>query len=164
MIELLRLSAAIPFALPSGGSPTGDWVVDGGVVDNLPLLPVIQRGVKTIVILCLDPDGARKLRDPARLQRKINDDLLAYRLEQLSAEKAKAVYEEFGRDGLDRWYSGCALTGIRFVVLGPGKPLPTLNVPFLRFLTGTLNQSVETRRKWMKQGYDETVAFLGPIK
>jgi predicted acylesterase/phospholipase RssA len=68
--DYLMASAALPFGLTSpitmgvhvGGGPTGpEWprvehgFVDGGVVDNVPWLPLLQLGLDELIIVLLEP-------------------------------------------------------------------------------------------------------------
>jgi hypothetical protein len=48
------------------------------------------------------------------------------------------------------------LRDVGFIVIGPAKPLASINLPILRFLTGTLNLSFATRRRWLTWGFHET--------
>lgn len=59
-LEVLRRTSAIPFFLESGITKGGDVVVDGGIVDNMPILPVLESGVDYVIVVWLSPIRASR--------------------------------------------------------------------------------------------------------
>ena len=46
------------------------------------------------------------------------------------------------------------------VLIAPKHPLCVSTVGPLRFITGTLNYLLSYRRKWLRMGYEETMALF----
>ena len=63
-LEALRLSSALPLVLSGSHTPAGDAIADGGVADNIPILPVLKSGAEVLLIVCLDRKDAAKLSSP----------------------------------------------------------------------------------------------------
>lgn len=160
-IELIRLTSALPFAFPTGVSSSDEWIVDGGVADNTPILPVLKTGVDYLIIVFLDRKAGMRARDWGFLQTHVNATYEKYVLPRLSSDEASAIYRQvvrrfagYGRHDLFPAYT--KLSKVKVIVLAPNRPLPICNLPVLKLVTGTLNFCIPTRRRWLAQGFRET--------
>ena len=72
--SLLR-SSALPFVFPSVGRKGAYYSVDGGVLDNAPIVPLINLGLDGILVVLLKSRG-RAAVDPERLAAEYRDRLL----------------------------------------------------------------------------------------
>ena len=167
-LESLRLSSALPLVLAGSQTSDGDTVADGGVADNIPILPALASGAEVLIVVCLDRADGKRLLTPEGLREHVFASHTTRWLSTLSAQKSREVYQAYRH--LD---SGAQtgvpyelvenlpqLDGVRVYVLSPRTPLPTLDVWGLRFIFGTLNRSRCARRRWLIQGFVDTMRQL----
>jgi len=158
-IEQLRRSSAFPLAFSQGRSTTGDSVVDGGLADNVPYLPVLSNDVDTIVIVLLSPDPSLSAESIATT---LASKWRHYRTPWLDPKDAVTIYRDhvkFKPIDDERWFPGRPTTkGKRFVVIGPAAPLASF--PRLPLLTGTFNLGRAIRATWFQQGYADAMKIL----
>ena len=159
-LEALRLSSALPLFLSGSQTPAGDVIADGGTADNIPILPVLRSGAEVLLIVCLDRGDAAKLSSPGGIQAHVQSKYVPYWMHSLTEEQSTKLYRRH-LDGvaaealIERAPS---MHGLRAYVLYPEAPLET--IPGLSFLSGTLNSSLPVRRKWLNQGFTETMRRL----
>lgn len=168
-VELLRQTSALPFILKGGTTKDGDKVVDGGIIDNLPITPVLTSGAEYIIVVHLRPFGGCEDE-----RRNCYDDHFrrtwkGWFLSTLSMDEAKILYQRW----FGRWRSvGSSefwdllppmpiLRDDQIITIAPRRALATVDWFGLRFLTGTLNLSVDARANWMKMGYQDTLNAFG---
>lgn len=153
-IHMLRLTSAIPFFFRTSTSPAEEIIADGGLIDNMPLGPILHTDVDHIIVIGLDPtvrDSYKNLIFNGNymymksLIPKLDDEKI------ISMRRAVAKGKEY-HTFFPEWsnFNG-SLT-----VITPRQPLATWNYPILSFFTGTLNFRIKNRKKWLKMGYDET--------
>jgi predicted acylesterase/phospholipase RssA len=169
VLQVLRHTSALPFILESGVTKDGHAVVDGGIVDNIPILPVLQAQVDYVIVVQLSPLRA----EGERLRDLYNKHLRAtwkqWFLSKLSSERAQAIYQQWmnqWRDTGNRefWHLLPESPTIRqeqILSIAPAKALASIDRFGLRFLTGTINLSVKARSEWMAMGFDDTLKMFG---
>src|SRR5205807_352297 len=95
----------------------------------------------------------------------------------LSRERAKYLYQQWfdasweagafsGTGSFDFWRLLPESPKIRddqIISIEPRKALASIDWFVLRFLTGTLNLSVEARAKWMQMGFEDTMEAFGVL-
>ena len=158
-IELLRLSSALPIAFRQGSTPAGQAIVDGGLADNVPYLPVVSTDVEAIIIVLLSPDATLSA---DRIEQSLSWRWKSFCVPSLPPEAAVELYQDrFGARAIPdaKWFSGApTLHGRHVVVIGPTSPLARFRR--FPFLTGTLNLSRAARVKWFQQGYEDAMTAL----
>ena len=164
VLELLRLTSAIPLVFQTGRSRDRELVVDGGLADNVPLYPLLNRGLDYIVVLTLEPLNRN---NSARLMAQAWESHERTCLARMTTDEVTTLHRKWlaagGRNG-DQTIRRTLLPPMSpseepgLIVLGPQAPLSS--VPFDCFVTnfvfGTLNGFLGPRRKWLEQGYVET--------
>jgi predicted acylesterase/phospholipase RssA len=177
-IERFRLTSALPMMFQMGETAAEEMLVDGGLVDNVPITPILWGGPDVVVVLLLDERGMT----PVDVYRHINRTWRLWVTPQLTQETALELYKawlarkpllipdfeaaeiEKGKglfDIRESIYANVLRKPFRvdapiFVIIAPGKPLCISTLGPLRFVTGTLNFLLSYRRKWLCWGYDET--------
>jgi predicted acylesterase/phospholipase RssA len=153
-------SAALPFAFKNLITQTASYT-DGGVVDNLPLAPILSgEKLDLVIIVSLNP-----YRLPNRYK-------LGHLVDELWAKHLKGTHLTHESDTYDhmeaRYKQMFNLTNpsryidkTPIVVICPKSRLATIDVPFLRFFTGTLNFEAAVLRLWMRNGYKDACKALG---
>jgi predicted acylesterase/phospholipase RssA len=68
-IELFRLTSALPMIFKMGASPQGEMLVDGGLVDNVPIVPALDAGAEAVLVLLLDERGLNSFEVKAHINR-----------------------------------------------------------------------------------------------
>jgi hypothetical protein len=150
----LRVSAALPVAFPLGYSIHGEPVVDGGLADNVPILPVLRTGVDWIIIVDLKP----QIMTAAELRAAVISKWVASCAASLSQGTATALYRQWLENeaiNYDEWFPDQPdLSGRLVTIIAPARPLALLR--HFPFLTGTLNPMRSLRKAWFTLGYAET--------
>lgn len=170
--RLLRYTSALPYLFRTVDPAAEEWVADGGLADNTPILPVLMSGVDYVIVVQLDPNQTTAYRSRDSLKRSIQEQYLRYWAPTLRDEEVTSLYREYLRrrkkigsiydlslkepDVSDLMPGLPDSDCVGFVVITPEYPLPTINVPVLSFLTGTLNFRLSARRKWLIRGFRET--------
>jgi hypothetical protein len=153
-IEHLRVSAALPVAFPLGYSVHGEPVVDGGLADNVPVLPVLRTGVDWIIVVDLKP----QIMTATKLRATVISKWVASCAPLLSESTATALYRQWVKNPVvnyDDWFSNQPdLSGKLVTIIAPPRPLALLR--HFPFLTGTLNPMRRFRKAWFTLGYAET--------
>jgi predicted acylesterase/phospholipase RssA len=154
-LETLRLTSAIPFAFTMGVTPKEEITADGGLVDNMPILPLLDKQLDYIVVMALD---TRYLKTRAKLQEYV-DRIWDKWWHTHSGDEL--ILEIFGARMHGKDYRSLIprtpeISPGRVIMIVPERPLPTVNLPLLRFLTGTLNLRLRTRQLWFEMGYEQT--------
>ena len=149
------MSSALPWVF-RGGASAGGIIVDGGLADNMPVLPVAQTEVDCIVIILLTPNEGTTRNS---LENRIR---WLWREQYVSQASDQEIVEMY-RKWVHFKYSNLVpnepgLRGKDILIFAPAKPLVTWR--FLPFLTGTLNFSRMARRNWLQLGYRETLQRL----
>lgn len=153
-IHMLRLTSAIPFIFRTGSSEAQEMLVDGGLIDNMPIAPLLHTDVDHIIIIGLDPtvrDSYKSLIDHGNcmymksLIPKLDDkNIISMRKAVIKGKEYRTCFPESAN------FNG------HLIVITPRQSLATWNYPILRFFTGTLNFRIKNRTKWLKMGYEET--------
>ncbi|HEX7136399.1 MAG TPA: patatin-like phospholipase family protein, partial [Vicinamibacterales bacterium] len=138
-LNLFRVSAAIPLALPGTTGTDDQLIVDGGLADNTPILPLVVHGVQDILVLALNPRDVALGRSHEGMARYINDAYRKQRVAALSPEEAGKLYRSPRGNGSGdpkEWVPGHPNTpNVTVFVLAPGRALSMIDTPVLRFLT-----------------------------
>jgi predicted acylesterase/phospholipase RssA len=151
-VEILRLSGALPWVFNSG-SQAEQMVVDGGLADNLPILPVLLASLDLIVIVSLTPRSKMTLQI---LQDQLDALWRRQALPQLSDDEIVSLYRDLVRNRASTVIpDGPQLRGNNIFVFAPEKPLAQWKM--FPFLTGTMNFRSHVMEEWLQRGYDETI-------
>jgi len=145
VVRALLQTAALPEIFPSR-LVDGMWTLDGGLVDNTPILPGIAFGASSedkniLIVVYLDnriKDGVTLLEEEKQRVRS-----LARRWEFLLDKPNHALSQL-----LDQQFSRC-----RFIAIIPSAHLGNL-------FTGTLNFTAKKARRLMVLGYKDTLDIL----
>ncbi|MBI5818542.1 MAG: patatin-like phospholipase family protein [Verrucomicrobia bacterium] len=194
-IEVFRLTSALPMIFRMGLTPKEEMLVDGGLVDNVPVTPVLDAEADIVLVLLLDDRGLTSL----EAKRHINRTWRLWRTPNLTQQAAQELYLNWrSRQGVitmdQEEYTALKTSGHSFVrralnlggdtfdlcetdyaqflpkpfeekertliVIAPRKPLCVFTLGPLRFITGTLNFILRYRRRWLRYGFEETMAAL----
>jgi predicted acylesterase/phospholipase RssA len=158
--RILLDSAALPFAFKNTITKNASYT-DGGVVDNLPLAPILAgEKLDLIIAVSLSP---YQLPYQTELSKQL-DDLWAAHLKGThlthngdSKADMQARYEGMFRSTKPSRY----IHETPIIVICPKSRLATMNLPFLSFFTGTLNFEAAVLRLWMRNGYEDACSILG---
>ena len=158
--RVLLDTAALPFAFKNSITQTASYT-DGGVVDNLPLAAILSgEKLDLIIMVSLNP-----YRLPNRYKvSHFVDGLWAQHLKGTDLTDESDTYEHMET----RYNHMFTLTmpsryihETPIVVICPKSRLATIDLPFLRFFTGTLNFEAAVLRLWMRNGYKDACKALG---
>lgn len=154
-LEVLRLTSAIPFVFSIGLTVAEEVVVDGGLADNMPILPLLLMQLDYIIVVALDENAPRTI---SKLQKCVTTTWEQSWPAWIEADRVLEIFKTRMNGGdYESHIPRCPqIRSGQVIMVIPEKPLPTCNVPFLRFLTGTLNLRRETRQRWLTQGYEES--------
>jgi predicted acylesterase/phospholipase RssA len=155
MIEVLRLTSALPFIFTMGVSPEDEILVDGGFADNMPIIPLLEKQLDYVIIIALDP---RVPKTRAKLQEYIDDAWDRCWPAWAGRERVDEIFESRMKGGDYRSLLPPRpyLKPGRVIMIIPQGFLATWNLPVLRFLSGTLNFGFKARLRWLQMGYEET--------
>lgn len=152
-LDHLRLSAALPIAFQLGSSPLGARTVDGGLADNIPILPLLYTPADWIIIVALKPQPFTY----DSLRSWITSKWFDQHVPNLSEQDAVKIYRStvrFKSINYKDWFpKSPQLAGKRFTVIAPQHPLAAFRR--LPFLTGTLNLFRAAREAWFAQGFED---------
>jgi hypothetical protein len=146
-----------------------EWISDGGLADNVPLLPVLMGDVDYVVVIALNPSEAAIYRSPDQLRAHIQQLSRERWAARLTLEAANRYYSEYIRryeDSPDHVPVADLLPPehhtkeIGVIVLSPSRTLARIDLPYLKFITGTINSAIPSRRKWFATGYRDTLRSL----
>jgi predicted acylesterase/phospholipase RssA len=161
--QLLLRSTSLPFGIfPNRELSDAGWM-DGGLADNTPVLPLVERGCDPIVVVHLDHRVGRS-RSPVRIDANVGVAIGALeRKLEVEGDSQRSL-----REFIDRYGSMVELTKwpeTRKEPPLPSRPLPTLLhiVPSRRLgrlLRGTLRFSPRRSRWLMRLGYADTKKAL----
>lgn len=161
-VRALKATSALPYVFTNlqRQGRTG-WVADGGLADNIPVLPVLSTNTDVIVIVVLDPADRETLSKPATLEAFVAEQATSQWVGRLGRERATALYQRFMTTTTPDAVEPPQRTITRDVIIvGPDKPLSLIDLPVLRFITGTLNTGAVTRRRWYVQGFRDAWRVL----
>ncbi len=158
IVDLLLGSASLPFGIFPNRKLNDEGWLDGGLADNTPVLPLVDRGCETIVVVHLDHRLGRR-GDSSHV-----DDVVGTRVAEL---EHKLAIEGESKENLRKFI---ALHGSKVELSDwpdlyadeplPRRPLPKLVhiVPSRRLgglLRGTLRFSPRRARWLMRLGYED---------
>ena len=182
IIEKLKITSAFPFVLSAAVSSKNELIVDGGIIDNMPILPLLLMDIDSIIILCLDSFNGDKWR---KLQSYI-DFRWKRCLVPIFEIKEKAMIPQ-NYEFIIRWIDMKSGGGVEWDILrkslksnplkyrpligtkqiyiiAPTKPLVKWNIWPLKYITGTFNFSLQMRKAWIKQGeFDSSIRTIESI-
>lgn len=181
-LEMFRLTSALPMIFKMGHTTGGEMIVDGGIVDNIPITPALYAGADVVIVLMLDERAPA----PYAVKKHINRTWRLWATAAMSEDEAISTFRQWNRHGglridsidisaekdgvpshkfVETDYSyylarPFTLLGKTLILICPKRPLCIIRSGPLRFLTGTLNFSRSYRRRWLKAGYAETMQLF----
>lgn len=161
-LQTLLDSCALPFAFPNR-IDHGESICDGGIVDNIPIAPVLANGrVDFVFVVPLNAKSARWKRNIF----KYADEKWALFLKKDLHSKVwhnetvnKQYWDAFERSKPSRHRDH---TKIWFIQ--PSKPLPVIALPAFQFITGTLNFTQACFDRWEALGEEDAKKSLDELR
>lgn len=149
----LMASAALPFGIVRPVVIGGTSYVDGGIIDNLPILPLLEYRFDELYVLTLHPACAadEKLLAPERCARLLR--LLSLLRRPLPGDIPNRDAAYFPRDPPERVPLPDVGPWPRLVVLRPTRSLGGV-------FSGLLNFSASYAERMIAEGYSDTIERL----
>jgi predicted acylesterase/phospholipase RssA len=145
-------TSALPFAFKNVFTATTSHV-DGGILDNLPLAPMLaQNELDLIIVVSLSPYVAAPTRD---LAKRLDQNWTLHLKGKYLADPTRSGNVEYSlyKSLVDSTRPSRNLESTKLIFISPKLHLATINLPFFRFLTGTMNFEASVFRLWMRNGY-----------
>lgn len=159
--DFLTASAAIPFGIFPSVHLKGIECIDGGVIDNTPIFPLLQNyDCDEIYVIRLRPNRTGEIKETwQRVDRII-------RIAEMDIEECKALY--YGKHKKSKTihhsinppenvpFREFPLSTERLIIISPKKSLGS-------FLRGTMNFTCSYTNKLLKMGFEDTLNTLNQV-
>lgn len=153
-VATLLDTSAIPIAFPIRKSPQGFWTTDGGIADNLPIAAAVNIGECDMVIVVSLNKG--EMANAVDIQEHIDSKWAASVIPTMKADEKHALLKK-AEEGDGQWMplvpGRRQASSVQIITIEPSVALCTIDLPFFRFFTGTLNFDPAEIDRWIDQGY-----------
>jgi hypothetical protein len=165
----LKLSSALPIIFPVMRLDRA-WIADGGLADNVPILPLLEGGCTRVFVIHLSGTGSDTSNDQ-RFNLMTKEGLLAKLLQQKRLQRLEDYYlRTKSFIDLDAWNEIRGLTASDPLFKKERKESLTADVIHVvpsvslgSFLTGTLNFTARKARWLMRLGQQDMAAVLDEL-
>jgi predicted acylesterase/phospholipase RssA len=162
-------SAGLPFIFPNS-YVEGNSYCDGGIVDNLPIAPVLSSSRLDLVIaVSLSPMRGLQVK---KLYKRLDNAWESYLKGVLIADPNNPIprttaAEDKQKDKHFKTFEQTKpsrhMEDTEIVIISPASPLALIKLPILQFITGTMHFGAAVFELWTKQGYEDARKALDPL-